>query len=222
MVFGWLKGKKKDEAATAEPVPVTGPLGLRIGRSVDLDFIEFSALSSKLSKPIEDDITLVVTGHGKVELEPGVFLHRFYDDEHRFLQIIAEGTGETARVTDATFFRHWDSVTPSPASLNSWVGKNGLIGAKTYDADGTAFDRAWQPEESGWVPPVEFTEEVNDDDGKKTFVRQAIMLYDRMISENLAETLIISREEVIGGSRDGASVEFYLGILVDPPSIRPI
>ncbi|RYD85935.1 MAG: DUF2491 family protein, partial [Sphingomonadales bacterium] len=86
----------------------------------------------------------IVSAIGTARLDGASELTRYYDDDHRMIQVIAAPGAGPEAVADVSLYAPWDSVVPGSAGeWNRWTGPRGLIGAPDYDADGIAFARFW-------------------------------------------------------------------------------
>ena len=163
----------------------------------------------------------IVAAHGEARLDADMVLHRYYDEEHRLLQVMAPPGAGSEGVVDVSLYQPWDSVTPmSEAEWERWTGPRGLIGAPYYDADGIVFQRFWG-EGDGRVDLVEFTEDVDDGETKRV-IHQRCMLYARPVGA-IEEMLLIGIErDLAAGARHGSSVEFMIGYGLAAADIRRV
>jgi hypothetical protein len=219
-VRGWF-GRKAEES----PLPVErGPLSVAIGGALDVDFLSLEALAlggePGMALPISGPF--IVAAYGEAQLDAASVLSRYYDDEHRMIQVMSGSGRPGDSVDDISFYQPWDSVVPaSQGEWARWTGPNGAIGEAEYDADGILFRRFWG-EGEGRAPLVEFTEVV-DDGASSRSIHQTCMLYYRPLGRT-REMLLINVERDLGQaqSRAGSSVEFLLGYGLEPADVRRV
>ena len=206
-----------------------GPLRLAIGHAVDIDTLSLQsdllgaepAMGAPERGPFAGG-AFVVEAHGVASMDADTELHRYYDAEHRMLQVLTPPGGGEADVLDVSLYAPWDSVAPmGRAEWDRWTGPNGLIGAPRYDADGIAFTRYWGEGEEH-APLVEFVEEVDDGEARRS-IHQRCMLYARPVGR-VEEMLLLNVErDLADRSRsEGASVEFLIGYGLGPAAIRRV
>ncbi|MEM7567205.1 MAG: DUF2491 family protein [Pseudomonadota bacterium] len=207
-----------------EPPKEHGPLKLILGGAVEIDTLGIQASLAGGEPAMEAPAggSFVVAAIGTAKLDGGVVLTRYYDDEHRILQVLAPPGAGAEGVEDVSLYVPWDSVAPmNDAEWQRWTGPTGMIGEAEYDADGILFRRYWG-DGPGRVDLVEFTEDV--DDGEQTrAIHQRCMLYSRPVG-SAEEMLLITIERDIHerASREGGSVEFLIGYGLSPADIRRV
>lgn len=196
-----------------------GPFGLGLGRAVSFDvtFLKLAGPSLAMGLP---PASMVITGHGFVDLGQGSLLHRFYDDEDRMLQVVCNGSVD--EVQEVMWLRPWDNVVPATlGEWQAWAGEGGKIGRQTYDADGAVFERVWGDPRTPWIPAVEFVEDVTVDEGPARSIHQKSMAYRRTLPSGIVENLIIIVERDLA-SRDPGDISFMLGYGLAPADITPV
>lgn len=221
MVFGKLFGRKGDDAGAAPPEE-RGPLALAVGHAVEVDTLGVHgdlADGDPAMGPPEGG-GFVVAAYGRADLGDGTVLHRYYDDAHRILQVMAPEGGALEDVQDVSLYVPWDSVVPAgPSDWARWTGPEGAMGAPRYDADGVVYERFWGDGEDR-TPPVEFVEEVYDGETVRS-IHQRCMLYHRPVGAG-REMLLLSVERDLSASSEGSSVEFMVGYGLGPGDVRRI
>ena len=219
-MVGWF-GRRDDK----KPLPVErGPLSVGIGGALDIDFLSLEAdtIGGEPAMPLPHTGPFLVAAYGQVQLDATSVLSRYYDEDHRMIQVMSTSGQPGAAVDDVSFYHPWDSVVPSGAQAWSrWTGPTGLIGQFDYDADGIHFQRFWGdgPER---VPLVEFVEKVDDGEAVRA-IHQTCMLYYRPLGQS-REMLLINVERGLdqGESRAGSSVEFLIGYGLTPADVRRV
>ena len=213
---------------TGEGLPVErGPLGLAIGHAVEIDTLGLQGdmagagdVEPAMGPP--QGGAFVVAAYGEAPLDADTVLFRYYDDDHRMLQVLAPPGGGEADIRDVSLYSPWDSVAPmNRAEWARWTGPAGHIGAPEYDADGILFRRYWG-DGPGQVEPVAFTETV--DDGERTReIQQRCMLYSRPVGRAEEMLLLNVERDLASHARDqGGSVEFLIGYGLGPADIRKV
>jgi len=216
--FSKLFGQPEEEPA---PMATTGPLGLSVGRAVEIDFTHLRLAGEALSLPAPVSDTFIISGYGSVDLGGGSTVHRYYDDDNTMLQVLTEhGMGDES-IREITYYRPWDSYVPANrAEWLEWTGHQGRVGAPTFDADGVVFRRLWNPDTPGRIEPVEFVEDVETEDSVRS-IHQKVMAYRRDAGD-LVEYLLVSVERPLDLGRDEGSIEFMIGYDVHRQDIRII
>lgn len=217
---GWF-GRKQDE----KPLPEErGPLGVAIGGALDVDFLSLEALALGGEPGMALPVTgpFIVSAYGEAQLDAASVLSRYYDDEHRMIQVLSGSGRPGDAVEDISVYQPWDSVVPaSQVDWARWTGPQGAVGEAEYDADGILFRRFWG-EGEGRAPLVEFTEKVDDGEATRS-IHQTCMLYFRPLGQT-REMLLINVERDLGQaqSRAGSSIEFLLGYGLEVADVRRV
>lgn len=205
-LFG--RGNKK-----AELPPERGPLRCAISGAFEIDTLSLQASLARgepaMGVPMGGPF--IVSAIGTAQIDAVNELTRYYDDEHRMLQVMAAPGGGPETVTDVSLYSPWDSVVPGGlGEWSRWTGSYGLIGAPTYDADGIMFNRYWGAGD-GHTELVEFVETIDDGEQQRQ-IHQRCMLYSRPVDRG-EEMLLLNIESDIGhaANREGASIEFLIG-----------
>lgn len=221
MIFSLFKGP----ADTGEGLPTErGPLALAVGHAVEIDTLGLQGDLVGGEPAMEPPAggAFVVAAYGEAPLDADTVLHRYYDDDHRMLQVLAPPGGGEADIQDVSLYRPWDSVAPmGRAEWDRWTGPNGHLGAPEYDADGLVFGRYWG-DGPGHVDPVEFTERVDDGERVRE-IHQRCMLYARPVGR-VEEMLLLNVERDLAehARAQGGSVEFLIGYGLGPADVRKV
>lgn len=190
-----------------------GPLRCAIAGAFDIDTLGVQAFLAA-GDPAMGPPTggpFIVAAVGTARLDGNNELTRYYDDEHRILQVIAAPGGGPDAIVDVSLYTPWDSVVPGGASeWARWTGPRGMIGAPTYDADGILFNRYWGTGQDH-ADLVEFVETV-DDGQRQRRIHQRCMLYSRQVGAG-EEMLLLTIEADLdeAARREGSSIEFLIG-----------
>ena len=192
-MFKKLFGKNK------EPIDI-GPdiIGLRVGSAFELDDLRLRLIESDL---VVDKVarTQFIEASGEVKLDHNTTLYRFYTDDDGFVQINLTGGQEESNIDDVTLWHYYDTQGISTdAAWNDQIDR--LISQPSYEVEGNQYQRIWD-DVSGSCPPVAMTEKTYDDEGDTTTTDQFIMLYERIINEDLKELLLVSGEETVVDNR---------------------
>jgi hypothetical protein len=143
---------------------------------------------------------------------------RFYTDDDAFLQVILDGGDTESHITDVKLWYFYDTKTVgNDAQWQSQLST--AISQPEYQLDGYNFTRVWDAvgEES---PPIAVTETTYEEDGDISTTDQFMMLYERVIGDDLVESLLIAGEEKIVGYNADRSVVISTGIDIQPSDIK--
>lgn len=202
------------------PPPERGPLAVAIGGALRIDTLSLEAAlaAGEPAMGPPEGGTFIVAAIGTATLDGTSELTRYYDEEHRMVQVLAPPGGGREEIRDASLYTPWDSVVPAPGDWPRWTGPGGLIGGPDYDADGLLFRRFWG-EGAGHQDLVEFTETV-DDGAARRRIHQRCMLYARQVGA-AEEMLLINIERDLDESarREGAAIEFMIGYGLSPADL---
>ncbi len=198
--------------------PAAGPLGLGIGRAIELEAGILASATGDLWFTLPEG-PLPLTAAGRIDFGDGSFALRYYTDEHEMLQVIcADGAGEE-HIQEVKFFVPLGAIYPEDDEWPEWEGENSPVGQLSYTLDdGPEYQREWFKEDPGWAAPVSFAEQVTDSAGARSEIRQHVMLFARALPSlpNAREYLLLSLEE----HPDGRSVEAMVGIDLEPSMFR--
>ncbi|GGA99339.1 hypothetical protein GCM10011491_29510 [Brucella endophytica] len=221
-MIGWF-GRRNDHSRNSIPVEL-GPLAVGIDGAIDVDLLslEADALGGEPAMPLPARGPFIVAAYGQVTLEANTVLSRYYDDQHRMIQVISASGRPGDAIEDISIYHPWDSVVPSgQTEWNRWMGTAGLIGQPSYDADGILFTRFWG-EGPDRTQPVEFVEMVDDGETKRS-IHQTCMLYFRPLGATREMLLInVERDLEQGYGPAGGSVEFLIGYGLGPADVRRV
>jgi hypothetical protein len=172
---------------------LANPLGLAIGRMLDLDDSLKLMLDghSELVVPDEE----VVWSVGQVDLRQSVRLVRFYfEDEDYWLQVMMNGPA-AEDVQNIILFGYSSVVTiNSEAELKRLVGPESSVGLPVFEHDGWEYGRQWGTEE-GQTELTPMDEQVVSPDGAYR-IKHLSMLYARDTGlVDRREFLLLSVEE---------------------------
>lgn len=219
-MINWF-GRRGDD----KPLPKElGPLGVAIGGALEMDFLslEADAIGGTPAMPLPISGPFIVAGYGEATLDATSVLSRYYDEEHRMVQVLSANAQPGDAIEDISFYWPWDSVVPSGhGEWNRWTGANGMIGQPTYDADGILYTRFWGegPERAELV---QFTEKVEDGEALRS-IHQTCMLYYRPLGSTREMLLInVERDLDLGQAQAGSSIEFLIGYGLGPADVRRV
>jgi hypothetical protein len=201
----------------------TGPLGLRLGAAIELDTSTVAPSADDLWFTLPEG-PLPLIAEGLIDFGDGTAAFRYYTEEHELLQIICGADGSDSSIQEVKFFVPLGSIYPEDDEWSVWEGEDSPVGQPTYTlTDGPEYAREWFKDDTGWISPVTFDEQVVDIEGERNHIQQHVMLFARALPpvEGLAdrrEFLLISLEE----HPDGRSVEAMVGIDLEPAMFRII
>lgn len=209
-LFDFLKGKK--EEAQAPTLPVIHDV--TFGRTVTIDPLIVNMLGAqhRFSMPTP---SLTITGQGSVKFEDGVWLHRFYTDDHMLLQITGGDGVNSQDVQDISVFSVYDSKNPSSkTALSTEINR---LKAATYTLDGVDYERVWFDGDDP-ADPVQFYETVYlDETGSEHYgIQQSCMLFSRMVDDT-EENLLVTYEKTSQGDE---SITQMVGITISPNDLH--
>ena len=209
MIRSLFRGRKKE----SERPRVHGPLQCAIAGAFQIDTlgIEAALVSGEPAMGAPVGGPFIVAAVGAAQLDANSELTRYYDDDHRILQVMAAPGGGPDAIIDVSLYMPWDSVVPAGAGeWSRWTGSDGLIGAPKYDADGIHFSRYWGAG-SDHADLVEFVETV-DDGNLQRRIHQRCMLYSRRVGSADELLLLNIESDLEDSARDeGSSIEFLIG-----------
>ena len=209
MIKGWFsRGDDKPDLPKEY-----GPLACTIGGALRIDTLGVEAMllegEPAMGPPVGGDF--IVTAIGVARLDGANELTRYYDDDHRMVQVIAAPGAGAEAISDVSLYAPWVSVGPAGRDAwDRWTGPRGLIGAPRYDADGIPFARYWGSGDDH-ADLVEFVETV--DDGSQTReIHQRCMLYSRDVGTGEEMLLInIERDLAHQARNEGGAISFIIG-----------
>lgn len=189
-MFKKLFGKKPQHDPRADAPSI---MGLRLGCSFEIDSLHLRLIVDDLMID-ECSPTQIIKAAGVVDLD-GTWVFRFYTDDDAFLQVVAEGGKSDEHVVDVKLFHFYDTRDISSQTIWDQLLKT-EIGAPTYELDGYTYSRVWTSA-SDYHNPVHMAEKTYDDDGDFSVTDQFTMLFERPISNDQTESLLLSAEEKV-------------------------
>lgn len=220
MILSWFGGGRKDPQLPRE----RGPLRCAIGGALEIDTLglqgSLAAGEPAMGAPLGG--SFIVTAIGMAQMDAGTELTRYYDDDHRMIQVMAAPGGGEDTITDVSLYAPWDSVVPAgPSEWARWTGPRGLIGAPQYDADGILYTRYWGSGQDH-ADLVEFVETV-DDGSRSVQIHQRCMLYARSVGQEQEMLLLnIERDMAYEAQAQGAAITFMIGYGLGAADIRRV
>lgn len=181
-----------------EAPPVTGPLGLALGKGVMFD--------TTLRLLLDGNTTVTIPGSqqiwsaGTIDLGQSTWLSRYYmNDEDYWLQV--HTTGDIAgQVESVILFNYLSYITiSSEAELRRLAGPQSLIGLPTYTHNGVEYTREWGTE-NGQTELVALSEQLKNPEESYSIEHRS-MLYARETGlTDRREFLLFSVEEDAEGT----------------------
>jgi hypothetical protein len=220
MILSWFGGGRKDPQLPVE----RGPLRCAISGALEIDTLGLQALLA-VGEPAmgaPGGGSFIVSAIGTAQLDGNSELTRYYDDDHRMIQVMAAPGGGEETIADVSLYAPWDSVVPAgPSEWARWTGPRGLIGAPQYDADGIMFSRYWGSG-SDHAGLVEFVETVDDGERSRE-IHQRCMLYSRSVGAGEEMLLLnIERDLAVAAQAQGAAISFMIGYGLGVADIRRV
>ena len=194
MIFRKLFGGSGEEAAAPE-LPVVR--NVTIGRTVRLDTLAWRRLEGTSFELTRD--TLDITAQGRITLDDGSHVHRFYTNDDVMLQALS-ALPDGSDADDFTLFHPWSSRYPSDD-----LERNGFLRRlhkPVWDEEGLPrFDRFWYPGDSSDQTPVGLWEDIHEERTGAPIRRiyQRCMLYSRPVAPDGTELLLALAMQPEGG-----------------------
>jgi hypothetical protein len=194
MIFRSLFGSGGGEAAAAE-LPVVR--NVTIGRTVRLDTLAWRRLEG-LSFDLGRD-TLDITAQGKITLDDGSYVHRFYTNDDVLLQAVSE-LADGSDADDFTLFHPWSSSYPAD-ELDKGAFIRRLFKAHWTEEGMPPFERFWYPGDPSDQEPVGLWEEIYEERTGPPLrrIHQRCMLYSRAVPPDGTELLLALAMKPEGG-----------------------
>ena len=213
-MFGKLFGKKGEDTSHKPDAPEI--MGLYLGGSFELDALKLRLLQPHLK--IDGAASKhLIQAVGKVALDSGGNVFRFYTDDDAFLQVITDGGDTENHITDVKLWYFYDTMTVGSDSQWQDLLNNG-ISQPVYELDGDVYERVWDA--VGEIsPPLAMTETTFEEDGDVSTTDQFIMLYEKSISEDDVEAVLVSGEEKIVGNNHDRCLVISTGFNLSPSDI---
>jgi len=214
-MFSKLFGSKKTKEHESRP---SSPeiMGLYLGGSFELDPLKLKLIEPQLK--IKNAATKhLIQAVGKIALDTGGQMFRFYTDDDAFLQVVTDGGESESHITDVKLWYFYDTLTVGTQAQWSELLENGISQA-TYTLDSDVYDRVWNAigEES---PPVAMTETTYEEDGDISTTDQFIMLYERELGNDSVEALLVAGEEKIVNNNHDRCLVVSTGFDISPTDI---
>jgi len=212
-MFSRLFGNKNN---TPEKPKTPEIMGLYLGGSFELDPLKLRLIqpSLKISNAASKHLIQAV---GRVNLDAGSVMFRFYTDDDAFLQVITDGGETENHITDVKLWYFYDTKTVGDQSQWQRLLDEG-ISKPVYELDGDEYERVWDAI-GDKSPPVAMTEKTFAEDGEVTSTDQFIMLYERSISEDEVEALLVVGEEKMVGNNHDRCLVISTGFNLSPSDI---
>ncbi len=207
MIFDRLFGG--GERAAPAQLPVVR--NVTIGRQVRLDPLSWRTLEGT-GFTLDRD-TLEITAQGRVRLDDGSHVHRFYTDDELMLQAVSQ-QADGSDADDFTLFKPWSSTYPtSQADRQGFLHRLSL--PLWQEGGMPTFRRFWYEGDDRPQPPVQLWEEVFYDRAGPPVrhIRQQCMLYARDLPPAGTELLLALAMEPEGGD---LTHELMVGIPIVP------
>jgi hypothetical protein len=214
-MFNKLFGRNKKTADESRP---TSPeiMGLYLGGSFEIDALKLKLIEPQL-KISGAESKHLIQAVGKIALDTGGSMFRFYTDDDAFLQVVTDGGETENHITDVKLWYFYETKTVGSQGQWSELIKHGI--SKTqYELDGDMYFRVWDAvgEES---PPVAMTETTYEQDGDISTTDQFIMLYERELEDDNVEALLVAGEEKIIDSNHDRCLVISTGFDLSPADI---
>lgn len=194
MILRRLFGGGGDEGGAAA-LPVVR--NITIGRTVRLDTLTWRRLEGSAFDLGRD--TLDITAQGRIRLDDGSHVHRFYTNDDVMLQAVSE-LADGSDADDFTLFHPWSSRYPSDdLDRNAFIRR---LYKPVWTEDGLPpFDRFWYPGDLSDQEPVGLWEEIYEERTGPPVRRiyQRCMLYSRALEPEGSELLLALAMQPEGG-----------------------
>lgn len=194
MIFRKLFGAAPDDPPAPE-LPVVR--NVTVGRSVRLDPLAWRRLNESAFDLGRD--TLDITAQGRIRLDDGSHVHRFYTDDDVMLQAVSE-RADGSDADDFTIFHPHSSRYPAnPREHAAFLAR--LRRAEWNEEGLPPFDRFWYPGDLSDQEPVSLWEDLFHDRAGEpvAHIRQTCMLYSRVVEPDGSELLLALAMQPEGG-----------------------
>lgn len=212
-MFGKLFGKNKEASKPKAPEV----MGLYLGGSFELDPLKLRLIEPELV------ITGAASQHliqavGEVNLDTGGKILRFYTDDDAYLQVVLDGGDTENHITDVKLWYFYDTQTVGSEQQWQQLVKHD-ISKPCYELEGHSYARVWDA--IGEIsPPVAMTEKTYELDGDTSETDQFVMLYERILSDDQVETLLVCAEEKLINHNFDRCLVKSTGFNILPADIR--
>jgi hypothetical protein len=214
-MFSKLFGSKKKQPHESRP---SSPeiMGLYLGGSFELDPLKLKLIQPQL-KIAGAASKHLIQAVGKIALDTGGTMFRFYTDDDAFLQVVTDGGETENHITDVKLWYFYETKTVGSQEQWSELISHG-ISKPVYQLDGDEYCRVWDA--VGDVsPPVAMTETTYEQDGDESTTDQFIMLYERDLGNDTVEVLLVVGEEKIVDNNHDRCLVISTGFDVSPTDI---
>jgi len=208
VIFRSLFGSGSGGESVAE-LPVVR--NITIGRTVRLDTLAWRRLEG-LNFDLGRD-TLDITAQGRIRLDDGSFVHRFYTNDDVMLQAVS-AMADGSDADDFTIFHPWSSTYPSD-ELDTGAFARRLFKASWQEEGLPRFDRFWYAGDESDQEPVGLWEDVYEERTGPPLRRiyQRCMLYSRAVAPDGTELMLAIAMKPEGGD---LTHEIMIGIPLLP------
>jgi hypothetical protein len=214
-MFSKLFGRKNKAPQISRPASPE-IMGLYLGGSFELDPLKLKLIEPqlKISGAASKHLIQAV---GKVVLDTGGTMFRFYTDDDAFLQVVTDGGETENHITDVKLWYFYDTKTVGSQSQWTELINHGISQAE-YSLDGDQYQRVWDAvgEQS---PPVAMTERTFEEDGDTSTTDQFVMLYERALGDDNVEALLVCGEEKIIDNNHDRCLVISTGFDLSPADI---
>lgn len=214
-MFRKLFGSKSSKAHESRP---SSPeiMGLYLGGSFELDPLKLKLIEPHL-KINGASAKHLIQAVGKIALDTGGTMFRFYTDDDAFLQVVTDGGETENHITDVKLWYFYDTKTVGSQAQWTELLSSG-ISRPVYSLDSDDYTRVWDAigDES---PPVAMTETTFEEDGDISTTDQFIMLYERDLGNDNVEALLVAGEEKIVDNNHDRCLVVSTGFDVSPADI---
>lgn len=178
-----------------EPVaPVRGPLGLYLNAGFTLDTLAFRLLDDALLITLPGD-AYTVAAVSRIDLGGGSQLFRYYTSGDEFLQINTTGGVDVDDIEDIKLFVYEESYGINQQSHWRSAIAPSAMGGMTLSWQNKRWQRFFNEQEPGDIEPIYMLEKVENQQGAKWEVHNFCMGYQRQVSEDTWEYLLLNGEE---------------------------
>ncbi len=208
MIFRSLFGSGSGDSGLAA-LPVVR--NITIGRTVRLDTLAWRRLEALNFQLTRD--TLDITAQGRIRLDDGSYVHRFYTNDEVMLQAVS-AMADGSDADDFTLFHPWSSSYPADElDRNAFVRR--LYKVQWQEEGLPRFDRFWYPGDDSEQEPVGLWEDVYEERTGPPLRRiyQRCMLYSRGVRPDGTELLLALAMKPEGGD---LTHEIMIGIPLLP------
>lgn len=211
-MFSKLFGKKKEIDKPKAPEI----MGLYLGGSFEIDSLKLRLLQPELVIDGAANQHLI-QAVGEIHLDTGGKVLRFYTDDDAFLQVILDGGDTENHITDVKLWYFYETQTVgSEAQWQQLINHD--ISQPTYSLEGQQYSRVWNA--VGEVsPPVAMTEKTYELDGDISETDQFVMLYERQLTGEQIETVLVCGEEKVINNNLDRCLVISTGFDVAPADI---